>query len=88
MKIENIKPYGDLILVETEDTKVSETGIITSIKSGPLDRPTQGKVLAIGPEVEGIEIGDTVVFGSNRGQDLDSNHMFLGFKTILGILKN
>lgn len=87
MKIEDIKPYGDLILIEFENSKTTSSGIITSIKPSVLDRPTQGKVISIGPEVEGIEVGDTVVFGSNRGQDLDSNHMFLGYKTILGILK-
>ena len=86
---ENIKPLGDLILIEYETPKLeTQSGIITKIKSEILDRPTQGRVIAIGPEVQDIEVGDTVVFEAIRGQDLDSNHMFLGYKTILGILKN
>lgn len=86
MKIQDIKPIKDLVLIEIIPN--INSGIITQISKSSLDRPTQGKVLAIGPEVKGIEVNDIVVFGSNRGQDLDKNHMFLGYKTILGILKS
>ena len=85
----NIKPLNDLILIEYDPIKhETQSGIITKIKSDILDRPTQGKVIAVGNEVRDIKVGDIVVFGSHRGQDLDSNHMFLGYKTILGVLRD
>lgn len=87
VEITKIQPYGDLVLVEFDnDVNKTASGIITKVQKSTLDRPTRGKVIAVGPEVKDIKIGDVVVFESIRGQDIDENHMMLGYKTILGIL--
>lgn len=86
--ISKFKPLGDLVLVEFEKLDfTTESGIIYKTKKHFDDRPTEGKVIAKGSKVEGIEIGDIVKFENIRGYDIDETHLLLGAKTILGVLK-
>lgn len=87
--ISKFKPLGDLVLVEFKplDFK-TESGIITKVKKHFDDRPTEGKVIAMGSKVEDLKIGDIVVFENIRGYDIDDTHLLLGVKTILGVLEN
>ena len=83
------KPLNDLVLVEYEPTKLTtDSGIIVKLRKEVVnDRPTEGIVIAKGSKVEGLNIGDKIKFENIRGYDLDSNHLLLGYETILGILE-
>lgn len=83
------KPLGDLVLIEYEPTKLTtESGIIIKTRKEVVnDRPTEGTIIAMGPKVEGLNIGDKVKFENIRGYDLDSTHLLLGYNTILGVLE-
>lgn len=86
--IKKFKPLGDLVLVEFEPVKLeTESGIIMQTRRHFNDRPTQGKVIAIGPKVEEISVGDCVKFENIRGYDIDETHLLLGYKTILGVIE-
>lgn len=91
MKIDysKFKPLGDLVLIEYEPTKfTTDSGIIVKLRKEVVnDRPTEGIVVAMGPKVEGLNIGDKVKFENIRGYDLDETHLLLGYETILGILE-
>lgn len=85
--ISKFKPLGDLVLVEYEPVKLeTESGIIFQTRKHFDDRPTEGKVIAIGDNVKEVQVGDIVKFENIRGYDIDDTHLLLGEKTILGIL--
>ena len=83
----NFKPLGDRVLVErVEETNTTASGII--IPDNAKEKPSEGKVLAIGSDVEEVKEGDVVVFGKYSGTELvlDGNeYLVLEVSDILGI---
>ncbi len=83
----NFKPLGDRVLVErVEETNTTASGII--IPDNAKEKPSEGKVLAVGSDVEEVKEGDVVVFGKYSGTDLvlDGNeYLVLEVSDILGI---
>jgi len=64
----NIKPLANRIVVERiEGSKQTDSGII--LKSA--DEPDKAKVLAIGPKVDEVEIGDVVLLNWNAATKTD-----------------
>lgn len=84
----DFKPLRDIVYVEIKEKKLeTETGIITKIhKSALHDRPTEGKVIAVGPDVKNVKVNDYIYFEKISGIDIDKNHLVLKEPTILGIL--
>jgi chaperonin GroES len=63
----NFKPLGDRLLVErVEEVNTTASGII--IPDNAKEKPSRGKVLAIGSDVEEVKVDDTVVFGKYEEQ--------------------
>jgi chaperonin GroES len=87
----NFQPLANRVLVEREEeVTTTKSGII--IPDNAKEKPLQGKVLAVGPdaEEEGINVGDTVVFGKYAGNEIvldNSDYLILNSDDILGILK-
>ena len=83
----NFKPLGDRVLVErVEETNTTASGII--IPDNAKEKPSEGKVLAVGSDVEEVKEGDIVVFGKYSGTELvlDGNeYLVLEVSDILGI---
>jgi chaperonin GroES len=63
-----IKPIGERVLVKREEIEEKSTGGIILTQTVQ-EKPNQGEVRAVG-DVEGIEVGDTVVFGKYAGTDV------------------
>ena len=63
-----IKPIGERVLVKREEIEEKSSGGII-LTQAVQERPNQGEVRAVG-DVEGIEVGDTVVFGKYAGTDV------------------
>ena len=63
-----VKPLGERVLVKREEIEEKSTGGII-LTQAVQERPNQGEVRAVG-DVEGIEVGDTVVFGKYAGTDV------------------
>jgi len=84
----NFKPLGDRLLVErVEEANTTASGII--IPDNAKEKPSKGKVLAIGSDVEEINEGDIVVFGKYAGTDLvlnDKEYLVLEVSDVLGIV--
>ena len=84
----NFKPLGDRLLVErVEEVNTTASGII--IPDNAKEKPSQGKVLAIGSDVEEVNVGDTVVFGKYAGTDLvldDKEYLVMELSDILGVI--
>ena len=62
-----VKPIGERILVKRENIEEKSSGgiILTQTQQ---EAPAQGEVRAVG-DVEGIGVGDTVVFSKYAGTD-------------------
>ncbi len=83
----NFKPLGDRVLVErVEETNTTASGII--IPDNAKEKPSEGKVLAIGSDVEEVREGDIIVFGKYSGTELvleGKEYLVLDVSDILGI---
>ena len=54
------------------------------------EKPSQGKVVAVSKEAEGLSVGDTVVFAKYSGSEItlnDKKYLVLNSEDILGIIK-
>jgi len=62
-KMAKLKPLGHKIVVErTEAVEKTAGGIV--IPDTAKEKPEQGKVIAVGRDVEEIKVGDVIVFGN------------------------
>lgn len=67
-------PRSNSILVEynePEKEETTESGILVTMHRSSLERETQGKVVAVGNEIEWINEGDIVVWAMTDGINLD-----------------
>ena len=87
----NFQPLANRVLVEREEEiTTTASGII--IPDNAKEKPQQGKVVAVGPDAkeEGINDGDTVVFGKYGGNDISLDgvdYLILNSDDILGLIK-
>lgn len=84
------QPLGKRVLVEREEeATTTATGIIIPDNANK-EKPMNGKVLAVGKEVEGIKEGDKVVFAKYSGSEISldgKSFLVLNTDDVLGILK-
>ena len=85
----NFQPLGNRTLVERlEEATTTASGII--IPDNAKEKPSQGKVIAIGEDVEQIAAGDVVVFGKYSGNEITidgSQYLIIDADDIYGIMK-
>ena len=85
----NFQPLGKRVLVERlEDIKTTASGII--IPDNAKEKPLSGKVLAVSSEVEGVSVGDSVVFAKYGGTEValdGKTYLVLKIEDVLGVLK-
>ncbi len=85
----NFQPLGNRTLVERlEEATTTASGII--IPDNAKEKPSQGKVIAIGEDVEQIAVNDVVVFGKYSGNEITldgTKYLIIDAEDIYGILK-
>ena len=85
----NFQPLGKRVLVERlEDVKTTASGII--IPDNAKEKPLSGKGLAVSSEVEGVSVGDSVVFAKYGGTEVvldGKTYLVLKIEDVLGVLK-
>lgn len=90
---EEFQAIGENVLVQPANLEKEETtagGIIIKVEENTFSRPTIGKVISIGQDVEGVEIGDEVMWPSTDGIDFefdDGHHVLIRVRSVLGIKK-
>lgn len=86
----NFEPLGKRVLVEREEElKTTASGIIIPDNASK-EKPSQGKVVAVSKEAEGLSVGDIVVFAKYSGSEItlnDKKYLVLNSEDILGIIK-
>ena len=84
----NFKPLGDRLLVQRiEEANTTASGII--IPDNAKEKPSKGKVIAVGSEVEDIKVDDTVVFGKYSGNEIildGTEYLIMESSDIFGLL--
>ena len=84
----NFKPLGDRLLIQrVEEANTTASGII--MPDNAKEKPSKGKVIAVGSEVEDINVDDTVVFGKYSGNEIILNgeeYLIMESSDIFGIL--
>lgn len=89
------QPKNEFILVKPEELKTEETtssGLVISLNKNnrALDRPTSGRVIAVGKDIEDIPVGTFVFWPTTDGIDFefnDGDFMLLRYASILGSKK-
>lgn len=70
--IMNIKPLGNRVVIERlEGSKQTESGIILK----RTEEPDRAKILAIGPDVTEVEVGDIVLLNWNAAVKSGDNYV-------------
>lgn len=94
MESTEFQPKNDFLLVKTDkliQEKISDGGIIMPQKhDSVLDRPTVGKVIALGKDIEDITVGQTVLWPHTDGINFEFNdgeYLLLRYKSIIGMKK-
>ncbi|MEE3712306.1 MULTISPECIES: co-chaperone GroES [Campylobacter] len=86
----NFLPLGKRVLIEREEElKTTASGIIIPDNASK-EKPSEGKVIAVSKEVEGISQGDRVVFAKYSGSEItldNKKYLVLNTDDILGIIK-
>lgn len=86
----NFLPLGKRVLIEREEElKATASGIIIPDNASK-EKPSEGKVIAVSKEVEGISEGDRVVFAKYSGSEItldNKKYLVLNTDDILGIIK-
>ncbi|WP_086229530.1 co-chaperone GroES [Campylobacter devanensis] len=86
----NFLPLGKRVLIEREEElKATASGIIIPDNASK-EKPSEGKVIAVSKEVEGISQGDRVVFAKYSGSEItldNKKYLVLNTDDILGIIK-
>lgn len=63
------EPLNALILLHRKQAAEQTESGLTIIEAAR-ELPNEGKVIAIGPKVEGVAVGDYLVFGKYAGTDI------------------
>lgn len=64
-----LKPLADYVVVQQEEAKTkTASGLLLPDKAG--DKPKIAKVLAVGPAVQDVAVGDRVIFGGYNNSEV------------------
>jgi co-chaperonin GroES (HSP10) len=87
----NVKPLKDVVLVaENKRENVTASGIVLESVSG-LGESKTGTVLAIGPKVESVSVGDKVLLMWNKSQVVTidgAQRVMIKEEDIVAVLEN
>jgi chaperonin GroES len=64
-----IQPLADYVVVQQEEAE-TKTASGLYIPGGAQEKPKVAKVLAVGPAVQGVKVGDRVVYGGYSNTDV------------------
>ena len=87
----NFKPLGDRVLVKVQEPETKTASGIIIPDNASKEKPTQAEVMAIGPDVEHVAVGDTVMyakFARTSPVTLDEiEYLVMEISEILGVMK-
>lgn len=86
---QKIRPLKDRVLIRRSSAETkTKSGLI--IPDNAQEKPIQGEVLAIGPEVKDLEPGNVVLFGKYSGSEIhnaEDEVLLIKAEDILGVIE-
>lgn len=80
----SIRPLKDNIIVERiKKEEVTSGGIV--LPGGDREEADKALVVAVGPEVEGINVGDELLINWQKAPKIDEKHYKVSFEDVIGI---
>ena len=68
--LKRLTPKGDQILVQRREAEnISAGGLVIPEEAQAKDKPAEGVVMAVGPNVNDVKVGDHVLFGLYAGTE-------------------
>ena len=89
----NIKPIGERVLLKPiKKEEKTKSGILLSSKSSNTDTKNEAEVVALGKgeKLEGIKIGDKVIFNKFSGNEIedgDIKYLIVNADDILAVIE-
>jgi chaperonin GroES len=87
----NFQPLGDRVLVCPQEVETQTASGIYIPDNASKEKPTQAQVVAIGPDVEHVAVGDNVIyskFARTATVTLDAkDYLVMEVSEILGVMK-
>ena len=90
----NIQPLDDRVLIEkAQDDSEQKVGSIIIPDTATKEKPTMGKVVAVGTDEElkeNVKKGDTIIYSKYAGDEIkvdDKEYMIIQRSDILAIVK-
>jgi len=84
-----IRPLKDRVVIRRSSAEEKTKGGLI-IPDNAKEKPIQGEVLAIGPEVKDIEPGNVVLFGKYAGSEIRNSEdevLLIKAEDILGVIE-
>ncbi|MEA3512336.1 MAG: co-chaperone GroES [Campylobacterota bacterium] len=87
----NFKPLGDRVLLKEEEPVTQTQSGIYIPDNASKEKPTHATIVAIGPDVKHVEVGDKVVYGKyakSAAVTVDNeDYLVMEVVEILGVMK-
>jgi len=87
----NFIPLGDRVLVKVQEPETKTASGIIIPDNASKEKPTQATVVAIGPDVKDVAVGDNVIytkFARTAEVKLDDDtYLVMEISEILGVMK-
>jgi chaperonin GroES len=87
----NFQPLGDRVLVKVQEPETTTASGIIIPDNASKEKPNEAEVMAIGPDVEHVAVGDKVLFSKfARSADVTIDgvdYLVMEISEILGVMK-
>lgn len=81
-----IEPLANRVLVKFSEKEGKSAGGIIIPQTAQEDVMT-GTAIAVGPTVDSVKEGDTVMFGKHTGTKIDDDYMMFNEQVLVAVLK-
>jgi len=87
----NFQPLGERVLVKVKEAQTTTASGIIIPDNASKEKPNEAEVIAIGPDVKHVEVGNNVMFSKfARSADLTIDgvdYLVMEVSEILGVMK-
>lgn len=87
----NFQPLGDRVLIKVKEAETTTASGIIIPDNASKEKPNEAEVMAIGPDVKHVEVGNKIMFSKySRSADLTIDgvdYLVMEVSEILGIMK-
>ena len=90
MSFSKIKPLTDRVILKSVEIEIDKEESLIEVPDNLKERPQTAEVVSVGPEVDGLSIGDTILHSKYSGDEFelgDETYLILRRADVIGILE-